>query len=70
MPFVDKSDAEQVSVLEAALDEICCTCGIEADNPVRADILRLLQHLYKNGHRTTEQLRMATSQAQLGTVFG
>jgi hypothetical protein len=70
MLFVETSDAEQKAVLDAALDEICRTCGIESDDPVRADILSLLQHLYKNGHRTTERLKAATSPAQLEAVFG
>jgi hypothetical protein len=70
MLFADESDAERVAVLNAALDEICRTCGIEADDPVRADVLGLLKHLYKNGHRTTEQLKVATSPAQLQAVFG
>jgi hypothetical protein len=70
MPFEDIVHPEQIAVLTAALEEICLVAGIDAESTGRDDTARLLTHLYRNGHRTTEQLRAALDPETLQARFG
>jgi hypothetical protein len=64
------ADSQQFAVLTAALDDICRIAGIEAYTRDYDDAAQLLAHLYKNGHRTPEQLRSALDPARLEARFG
>jgi len=44
--------------------------GAGTDPQTREDAAQLLAHLYKNGHRTAEQLKVALSPAILQARFG
>jgi hypothetical protein len=70
MPGIDIAGSEQSAVVAAVLDEICLTSGIEAPSPERDETARLLDHLYRNGHRTADQLRAALDPARLQALFG
>jgi hypothetical protein len=63
-------DHEQRAVLAAALKEICLTSGIEVQSREYDDAAQLLAHLYKNGHRSVEQLKSALDPATLAARFG
>jgi hypothetical protein len=70
MPFEDDPDAQQLSVLTVALNEICLATGMEASSTEGDATARLLAHLYKNGHRSADKLRVALSPAILQARFG
>ena len=70
MPFSDIADPEQLAVLTAALDEICLASGIGRQSHDRGDTAYLLIHLYKNGHRSVDKLRVALHPTTLYARFG
>jgi hypothetical protein len=70
MPFEDVQDPEQLSILTVALYEICRRTGIDAKSFEGDATARLLAHLYKNGHRTADRLRVALSAETLQARFG
>jgi hypothetical protein len=70
MPFEDIRDPEQLSVLTVALSEICRMTDMEVRSTEGDATARLLAHLYKNGHRSTDKLRVALSPETLQARFG
>ena len=70
MPFEDVQDPEQLSVLTVALNEICRRTGIEARSTEGDATAYLLAHLYKNGHRSVDRLRVALGPETLQARFG
>ena len=70
MAGMETEGAEGSAALTQVLDEICRMSGIAAPNPERDETARLLQHLYRNGHRTADELRAALGPAKLQALFG
>ena len=70
MRLRERVDPQQFAVLTAALEEICRIAGIAQHGRDYDDAAQLLAHLYKNGHRTTDQLRSALDPARLEARFG
>jgi hypothetical protein len=70
MPLHDIQDPGQIAVITEALREICLITGIDDHSPDGDAAARLLMHLYKNGHRSTDRLREALSPATLQARFG
>ena len=63
-PEYETRSATIAAVLGDILD------GAGTDPQTREDAAQLLAHLYKNGHRTADQLKAALSPATLQARFG
>jgi hypothetical protein len=57
MPFSEVTDAQQLAILWAVLDDICLAAGIERESPESEDAAGLLLHLHKVGCRTADDLK-------------
>ena len=64
----DREDKTGSATIAAVLGDIFDRAAI--DPQTREDAAQLLAHLYKNGHRTAEQLKVALSRAVLEECFG
>ena len=63
-PEYETRSATIAAVLGDILD------GAGTDPQTREDAAQLLAHLYKNGHRTPEQLKTALAPETLQAIFG
>ena len=62
------SEDEKRSATIAALGDIFDRAGL--DSQTREAAAQLMAHLYKNGHRSADQLKAALSPATLQARFG
>lgn len=70
MASTHSEDQRAFAAIAAALTDICRIAGIETESSEYQDVAQLLAHLYKNGYRTTDQLKAALDPAVLEARFG
>ena len=64
----DSEDEKRSATIAAVLGDISGRAGL--DSQTREAAAQLMAHLYKNGHRTEDQLKAALSPATLQACFG
>ena len=68
MTLGDPEHETRSATIAAVLGDILDGAG--TDPQTREDAAQLLAHLYKNGHRTPEQLKTALGPETLQAIFG
>jgi len=68
MTLGDPEHETRSATIAAVLGDILDSAG--TDPQTREDAAQLLAHLYKNGHRTPEQLKTALGPETLQAIFG
>ena len=64
----DSEDEKRFATIAAVLADIFDQAGL--DSQTREAAAQLLAHLYKNGHRTPEKLKVALGPETLQAIFG